>query len=353
MRMKCDVIKDLMPSYIDNLLSEDSQGLVEEHLAECETCKAYYEALKGDDDIFEAAAEELHVDEIQPLKKIKKKMNRKTLIVSLISVLCAAVVGYGVFFALVHIDSYVPYEEAGITVSEDGKMYISEAFSGQVEYGYSDKHLKFFFVNDSFVTKNKKRSEDEAECYIQDFSRTEGTIRENVAGELVQTADYDDEVYYPSKEYAEKLQDRDFMVSMNAKEEDAFIKEMKAASVLLWRRPKMIAAETNATLSVRFTASVESLIEDKNLGTGEPRYAVVELFQGHPIVLDMGIKFGKSIKEGETYSFKMKDKFVQTSPENYSLEALISIYDLTLESVSAPTEEQIGLNSIDIQYTPF
>ena len=52
MRMKCDVIKDLMPSYIDNLLSEDSQGLVEEHLAECETCKAYYETLKGDDDIF-------------------------------------------------------------------------------------------------------------------------------------------------------------------------------------------------------------------------------------------------------------------------------------------------------------
>ncbi|MBR4019978.1 MAG: zf-HC2 domain-containing protein, partial [Firmicutes bacterium] len=166
MRMKCEVIKDLMPSYIDNLLSEDSQDLVEEHLAECETCKAYYETLKGDDDIFEAAAEELHVDEIQPLKKIKKKMNRKTLIVSLISVLCAAVVGYGVFFAQVHIDSYVPYEEAGITVSEDGKMYISEAFSGQEEYGYPDKHLRFFFVSDSFVTKNKKRSEGEAECYI-------------------------------------------------------------------------------------------------------------------------------------------------------------------------------------------
>jgi predicted anti-sigma-YlaC factor YlaD len=148
--MKCDVIKDLMPSYIDNLLSEDSQGLVEEHLAECEICKAYYETLKGDDDIFEAAAEELHVDEIQPLKKIKKKMNRKTLIVSLISVLCAAAVAYGVYFALFEIDSYVPYEEAGIRVSETGEMYVDEKYSST--WGYtSAEGIKFIYFTDSGV----------------------------------------------------------------------------------------------------------------------------------------------------------------------------------------------------------
>lgn len=63
--------------------------------------------------------------------------------------------------------------------------------------------------------------------------------------------------------------------------------------------------------------------------------------------------FAKQLEEGETYSFKMKDKFVQTTSETYSLAALISIYDLTLESVSAPTEDQMGINAVDIQYEPF
>ena len=32
MKITCDVIQDLMPSYIDGILSEDSRALVEEHM---------------------------------------------------------------------------------------------------------------------------------------------------------------------------------------------------------------------------------------------------------------------------------------------------------------------------------
>ena len=32
MRITCDVIQDLMPSYVDGILSEDSQALVKEHI---------------------------------------------------------------------------------------------------------------------------------------------------------------------------------------------------------------------------------------------------------------------------------------------------------------------------------
>ncbi|MFQ7789050.1 MAG: zf-HC2 domain-containing protein [Blautia massiliensis (ex Durand et al. 2017)] len=32
MRITCDVIQDLMPSYVDGILSEDSQALVKEHM---------------------------------------------------------------------------------------------------------------------------------------------------------------------------------------------------------------------------------------------------------------------------------------------------------------------------------
>lgn len=39
----CNIIKDLMPSYIDELCSEESKQLVEEHFKECNNCKKLYE----------------------------------------------------------------------------------------------------------------------------------------------------------------------------------------------------------------------------------------------------------------------------------------------------------------------
>ena len=39
MRITCDVIQDLMPSYVDGILSEDSQALVKEHMEACKECR--------------------------------------------------------------------------------------------------------------------------------------------------------------------------------------------------------------------------------------------------------------------------------------------------------------------------
>ncbi len=351
MNMKCDVIKDLMPSYMDQLLSEESQWLVEEHLAECEACKAYYDSLKGDDDIFEAIAEEMHVDEIQPLKKIKRKMTKRTLLVSMLSVLCAVVIGYGAFFVLTQIDSYTPYEDSGIKVTEDGKMYIEEDFSETVTYNYSDKHLSFFFVQDSFVSRYTERTEVEKGHVYGDFLNAGVNESSDKDGNVNQTSPYYDEVYYPSKEYAEKLMDRDFMVSMTQKEEDAFIKEMKASSVLIWKRPEV--TKKKGMLSVRFTAKVEAVIDDPNLEGGVPRYVVASTFQSPPIMFDAGLDLGKTLKEGESYTFIMEPAMVEEPNLTYGLDTLISIYDLTLESVSVPQSGLEGLNSVDVQYEPF
>lgn len=44
-KIPCDVIKDLLPLYADNVCSEHSKDIVEEHLTECEDCREYYEAM--------------------------------------------------------------------------------------------------------------------------------------------------------------------------------------------------------------------------------------------------------------------------------------------------------------------
>ena len=43
--MKCEIIRDLIPLYLDKVCSEDSRKLVEEHLAECSECRKYMKEL--------------------------------------------------------------------------------------------------------------------------------------------------------------------------------------------------------------------------------------------------------------------------------------------------------------------
>ena len=45
MKLDCEIIRDLLPLYGDNVCSEKSREAVEEHLRECETCREELKAL--------------------------------------------------------------------------------------------------------------------------------------------------------------------------------------------------------------------------------------------------------------------------------------------------------------------
>ena len=47
-KISCDVIKDLLPLYKDDVCSEKSKDLIEEHLPECEDCREYLDALSSE-----------------------------------------------------------------------------------------------------------------------------------------------------------------------------------------------------------------------------------------------------------------------------------------------------------------
>ena len=46
--LKCNLVEDLMPLYIDDLVSDDTKKDIEAHLSECETCRSMCEELKKD-----------------------------------------------------------------------------------------------------------------------------------------------------------------------------------------------------------------------------------------------------------------------------------------------------------------
>ena len=49
--MNCDIVKDLIPLYIDGCCSEESEKMVEEHIRECDDCKKLFEDMKSSSDI--------------------------------------------------------------------------------------------------------------------------------------------------------------------------------------------------------------------------------------------------------------------------------------------------------------
>ena len=92
MNIKCDVIRDLLPLYMDDLVSEETKRLVDEHLEQCEDCRKYLDELKGSE---EQPVSREFAGELEPLKKIKRKalVNRVAL---LILALIIAAAGIGV-----------------------------------------------------------------------------------------------------------------------------------------------------------------------------------------------------------------------------------------------------------------
>ena len=48
MKYECDIVKDLMPLYIDDVLSENSKTFVKDHMDSCKSCKKYYEKLSNE-----------------------------------------------------------------------------------------------------------------------------------------------------------------------------------------------------------------------------------------------------------------------------------------------------------------
>lgn len=97
-KIPCEVIQDLMPSYVDGLTSPVTDKIIEEHVEECEKCRKTLETMRagynGD-----YTPDENDKKEIDFLKKNKKK-NVKVLISSLAA---AAVIIAAVIFVRVYL----------------------------------------------------------------------------------------------------------------------------------------------------------------------------------------------------------------------------------------------------------
>ena len=75
-KKECDIIKDLLPSYVDNICSEASREWIEAHLAECEECRASAEVMKNT----EFSAQRLEQEQLEAGRKIIRQNLRRSVL---------------------------------------------------------------------------------------------------------------------------------------------------------------------------------------------------------------------------------------------------------------------------------
>jgi len=73
-KRECDIIKDLLPSYVDEICSEASKEWIEEHLKECEGCRALAELMKNT----EISAKRLEQEQLEAGRKVIRKNLRRS-----------------------------------------------------------------------------------------------------------------------------------------------------------------------------------------------------------------------------------------------------------------------------------
>jgi Putative zinc-finger len=98
--MNHNVFKDLVPSYIEHLTSEETNKQMRVHIDQCKDCRDYLREMQEDwrsENVLDQAKEDRNVDY---LKKVRSKNRKKmlTIVTSLLSLFLILILGYYLLF---------------------------------------------------------------------------------------------------------------------------------------------------------------------------------------------------------------------------------------------------------------
>jgi hypothetical protein len=134
MRIKCDVINDLLPLYVDDVLSDASRELVDEHIQECESCRKTLENMTGKVSI--PVSPELRREDSKPIKGLKKIVTKWKGLTAAVAVL--AVIVAGILFVMYATNKTIdiPYDGKNFTLELIDDKYCI-VYHGEGSFGFS------------------------------------------------------------------------------------------------------------------------------------------------------------------------------------------------------------------------
>lgn len=114
MKNTCNIVRDLMPLYVDDMLSEESKQLVDEHMATCKACQEEYRTMSAEVQI------PMNLN-ANPMKKVKRTIvKRVALIIASIVLLCGAFFLANIILIPIDYEKYDLANTLKVVAKEDG-----------------------------------------------------------------------------------------------------------------------------------------------------------------------------------------------------------------------------------------
>lgn len=130
MSNQCNLIKDILPLYVEDMVSADTQEFVNAHLEQCAECRAELERMRGSTKFVP------NIDtDIVPLKKIKKDLfirRLQTIFFTAIVACVVAIIAFGVLTS----PAFFPYSDDLLNVVDNHSGEIIVTFDDRVT-GYT------------------------------------------------------------------------------------------------------------------------------------------------------------------------------------------------------------------------
>lgn len=188
---ECEIVKDLMPSYIEDLASQGTKEFVEEHIKTCESCEETLENLKKEREQEKQKEEQKGKFEINHLKKYNKVLETLKTIIFIIAVIlgiiCLTILGNVVIDKIELYKRGKRGEEIGRMIEEaifnTEKVIQEDNFKlaltrGGKNTGYDQSSFIYQSSQDKFFTKESSQGIVQNKRYLfKDGEKLKGIVK--------------------------------------------------------------------------------------------------------------------------------------------------------------------------------
>ena len=96
MKTECSIVIDLLPLYVEDMVSEETARYISEHLKECSVCQGELAKLKEGAEVVTVEKEPIpKADSAKPFKKMMQRVNRQFYMLSYSLIIFFVFLGFG------------------------------------------------------------------------------------------------------------------------------------------------------------------------------------------------------------------------------------------------------------------
>ena len=187
MKKNCAVVRDLLPNYIENLVSDETKNYIDNHISNCNECKETLKLMEENNNDVEKIIN--NIEEKAEIKLIKKVKTRKIIIKVITIILLSILLSYAIYFAIrfipinsVRAKTYNKIQELKemdnykLTIEKIGKITDEILEKETTIYYYKDgkykeestRSMTFFYDNGEYIADGITKNDNTKIMYYSD-----------------------------------------------------------------------------------------------------------------------------------------------------------------------------------------